>query len=187
MTSPDISPWRALFGEVERVYVESGKLLCEADGLLDRAGYTLRDGENSVEWQLSGKPTRPAWWFPGWVGRLYVPRSAAETPQLLYVTVYLYQRAGDDIHTVDEAVIAGGVWRFKDGALRTDPWLAKGWAWRRKEEPYGVVAARALTNPKYALARGRCVGVPLSKVTDPETLDAEVVAPLVAIARDATW
>ena len=104
--------WRDLFSEVERVYVETSKVLREADGLLDEAGFERPDGENSIERQGSASPSIPSWWFPGWVGRFYVARSKSATFQLLYVAVYFHNRAGDDLRPLDEAVIAGGVWRF---------------------------------------------------------------------------
>jgi hypothetical protein len=179
-------PWRALFSEVERVYIETAKVLREADGLLDHAGFDRPDGENAVERQVSASPSNPSWWFPGWLGRFYVPRATGATPQLLYVAVYLYNRKGDDAHKPDEAVIAGGVWRFIKTPPKTYPsWLAKGWAWGPKAEPYGVVGERTV-NGHGCDAKGRCVGVALSTVTSPESLSQHVIEPLVKIASE-TW
>ena len=187
MTTSTINPWNALFAEVERVYAETAKVLREAEGLLDHAGFVRPEGENAIESQLSASLSKPSWWFPGWVARLYVPRSKSATQQLLYVGVYLHNRKGDDLGKLDEAAIGGGAWRFTNAPPKSYPaWLAKGWAWRPKGEPYGSIANRSITDPHYA-ARGRCVGVRLSTVTSPESLHEHIITPLVEIANDAKW
>lgn len=179
------SPWRQLFGEVERVYGELAGVLREADGLLDRAGYERPAGDNAIAREISASPSKPSWWFPGWVARFYAPRTAGAPTQILYVVAFLHKRAGDDMAPFDEPVLGGGVWRFRNANHTWRPWMAKAWAWGPRPALDGVVVARELKVVDVD-AKGRCFGVPLAEVEGPETLKDRLVDPLVELAS-APW
>lgn len=175
--------WSALFSQVERVYVDCAALLREADTMLDQAGYVRAGTDNNVGMQTSMSPSKPAWWFPGWLSRHYHPATGAHPRPMLAVAVLLHNRGGDDMGALSEPVVSGAIWRFREPTGAWRYWMAKAWCWgtmttdgspTRRDVRGGGVSAEA-----------RVFAVPLREIPDAEALKARVISPLLELSKEA--
>jgi hypothetical protein len=177
--------WKKLFGETERIYMQVGSLLKDADAKMGELGFiSAHNNPHSVGMEVSADIGKPAWWFPGWVCRFYKQK---EKPPpmgpLLHIAVLLYNRKDDDLGDLDEPVVTAGVWRYQpDQPWNVQYWLSKWWAWQP-----GRTADGTLFSGKYdrhsVNAKVQAFAVPLALLDGPEALIEKIIAPLESLFK----
>lgn len=174
-----MNPYKDLFGQVERTYVQVSRLLQDADQLMDEAGVPEIGKGSQVGWTASGAITTPAGWFPGWMSRHY--RLPGDAPGMAYVSVLLYNREIDDMKALDAPVVSAGVWRLTGPKLHWYYWMAKCWAWSRRPADGSVQRFPFSLNDIEASVA--TLAVPLGEVASVDQLSERVVGPLVEEVR----
>lgn len=170
---------KTTFQNLLTIYRETSNLLQDAGSMLEKGGYRCwHSNPNTIGTERSYHINAPEWWITPYACRYF---ATEENPSEIRAVGVFF--ADTDVAPIDPVILAG-CFRMKKNdqgeILDYDYWYLKE-AW------FHLVSSQKtrenLDVPKqWNFTRGKVRAVPLEDVHDQETLEQEVIEPLIAMS-----
>lgn len=190
MSETRISPTKALFADMARLYKQGQLLLMDADRLMgDRDWIPMH---NSAVAELSNSLNSPQRWFARWTMRFYMPTTIAQQTlvinRILFVSVHFTSDVSTGLETqVDDPLVCAGRLLYghpmsQDEAQQVyDYWMCKYWFIGDDHDSLTGWRKTGQSQWYENLKGSESFIVPLYDITSSERLEELVINPLLAV------
>lgn len=168
---------KTTFGNLVKIYQTTANLLQDAESMLERYGYHCLHG-NTLGTEQSKNINNPSWWITPFGSRYFATQ---ENPAEIKALGVFFV---DKKHNPIEPLVLAGCFKMKK--TEQDEVLQYGY-WYLKEAWFSLVPDRKMREDldfegKWNFIAGKIRVVPLDDVNDQETLEKNVIAPLLAMS-----
>jgi hypothetical protein len=185
MSQVELSPTRAMFDSLTRLYKQGQLLLLDADLMMGENGWETKT--TTIFEGLSYSLSSPDKWYIRWAGRFYFPvKSEEDEPKVQRIPFVSVHFTADHDTKLDEPVASAGwlcyqnLMTLKEAQKSYEYWMCKYWFWG---EPHDSWENWRKTGPsKYQrnLLSTETFIVPLYSITSREKLQEFIVSPLLS-------
>lgn len=186
----EVSPWLALFDQINQLYVSLSQLFKDCDRLMDRQEFICANkNPNTVVTELSWLVSAPESWLPGWFARFYRPKG--DRRMTLYIAIFLSDRGKTEDYPgegkrLEEPLIVAGVIRYFPG--REGKWdyrNCKSWFWSGGEVNGQPVKKTFSEENRDGQSSNTSFAVRLENVKDLKSFENCIIEPLMRLCGEA--
>lgn len=168
---------KTTFGNLIKIYKETANLLQDAESMLERSGYHCLHG-NTLGTEQSKNINNPSWWITPFGSRYFTTQ---ENPaEIMAFGVFFV----DKNHIPIKPLVLAGCFKMKKNDH--DEVLQYGY-WYLKEAWFSLVPERKMGEVldfegKWNFIDGKIRAIPLDDVNNQETLEKNIISPLLAMS-----
>ena len=185
MIEPELTPTKAMFDSLAKLYKQGQLLLLDADRIMGDHGWETKT--TTVFQGLSYSLNSPDKWYIRWAGRFYYPvKSEEEEPIVQRIPFISVHFAADHDTDLDEPVASAGWLLYskqmtvKEAQNIQEYWMCKYWFYGEPKNKTEVWRRTGQSKSQKNLKGTETFAVPLYSVTSREKLEKLVVDPLLS-------